>query len=150
MSRVRRPPRLVRDPNARLTPPSELLLDDDVELTRRWFVEQQEFERLIEVLPEAREHRRRRAGRRRAGTLDRPSPPGIREIQPPPAPPDASPPWISTRAAARLLRVRNQTLYAAAPEAIAAGVARDTGAGDRRRHVRWRADQVLAWWSARG
>lgn len=56
--------------------------------------------------------------------------------------------WISTRAAARVVRTRNERLYALADEGIRAGVARSTGsAWGERRHVRWRKELLQGWWT---
>ena len=60
---------------------------------------------------------------------------------------------ISTKTAAKLLRVRAMTLYEAAREDLAAGraiPATKTGKGSERTHLRWDPDQLASWWSERG
>jgi hypothetical protein len=56
---------------------------------------------------------------------------------------------ISTKAAARHLRVRPSRLFALCEEALADGVARRTGTGTQRQHVRWRLDRIDTWWRSR-
>lgn len=123
--------------------------EDLTESLREWYREQIAMVRIERTLPEAQEYRRLIAGRQRARRAPRPAPPA----PPTPAPveeqPSPDPTWLSTRAAARLLRVRNQTLYACADEAIAVEVAQETGQGGQRRHVRWRQDLLPGWWSSR-
>ncbi len=66
-----------------------------------------------------------------------------------PEPAVQPPTWISTRAAARTVRTRNETLYDLVDDGIRVGVAKETGsAWGKRRHVRWRADLLPGWWSS--
>jgi len=122
------------------------LEEDLTESLREWYREQIAMVRIERTLPEAQEYRRLVAARRRAPR--RPSPVAPVEAVPENGP-VSEPEWLSTRAAARLLRVRNQTLYACADEAIAADVAQETGRGGQRRHVRWNRDLLPGWWAGR-
>ncbi len=60
---------------------------------------------------------------------------------------------VSTKTAAKLLRVRAMTLYEAAREDLAASrpiPATKAGRGTERMHLRWDPDRIAAWWSERG
>jgi len=64
-----------------------------------------------------------------------------------PACSDPDPPrWISSSEAARVLRRRKAVVLGAAPAALRAGVARRTGTGNRRGHIRWDERRILQWW----
>ena len=108
--------------------------------TEEEYLAYQETERRLD-LKAARAVMRREAESRARATAPPPVPP-------PPVRP--APKWISTRAAARLLRVRNETLYYARDRALAAGVAREVGAGQVRRHVQWDEHQLQQWWKDQG
>ena len=71
------------------------------------------------------------------------------------APPEGTPTtstrcaeWVSTRAAARSLTTRNEALYALVERGLNEGVCREVGGGGQRRHVRWDAARLPAWFAA--
>lgn len=61
--------------------------------------------------------------------------------------PEPEPRWISSNAAARLLRVRKADVYALVDRGLTEGIARRTGGGQRRQHTRWNESTLPEWWS---